>query len=61
MRSETNSKTGKKVPDTATTYERAKPEQESPSKSLEAPTTTKGKQQDELAKNARPSSPKNEK
>lgn len=49
---------GNKVPDTATTYERAKPEQESPSKTLSQPPTAPPHQQDELARNAEPSSQK---
>jgi len=42
------------VPDTALTYERAKPASESPSGSLKQPATTKPKQPDSLNDNANP-------
>ena len=51
---------GTKAPDTATSYERAKPEKESPAGTLEQPATQPPQQQDELARNANPSSQKKE-
>lgn len=58
MAKETDAKSGVSVPDTATTYERAKPEKESPGRTLDQPPTAPPHQQDELARNAEPKSPK---
>ena len=58
MAKQTDPVTGTSVPDTATTYERAKPAKESPSKSLEQPSTDKPQQQDQLARNAEPNAQK---
>lgn len=58
MAKETDPTTGRDVPDTATTYERAKPEKESPSRQLTNPPSAPPHQQDELARNADPASPK---
>lgn len=58
MSKETDPNTGTSVPDTATTYERAKPEKESPSKALNVPPAKPSQQQDELAQNANPDSKK---
>ena len=58
MAKQTDPATGKSVPDTATTYERAKPDQESPSQSLNQPKADAPQHQDQLARNASPSSQK---
>ena len=59
MANQTDSK-GRTAPDTATSYERAKPEDESPAGTLEQPKTTPAQQQDELARNAKPAAQKKE-
>ena len=58
MAKETNETIGQTVPDTATTYERAKPEEESPSQTLAQPQTGPPNYRDELARNAEPKSSK---
>jgi hypothetical protein len=49
---------GNKAPDPASSYERAQPDKESPSKTLAQPATTPPQQQDELARHAKPASQK---
>ncbi|HEX8324512.1 MAG TPA: hypothetical protein VF595_11445 [Tepidisphaeraceae bacterium] len=58
MSKQTDPTTGQSAPDTATSYERAKPEEESPSKALDLPKPPASHQQDELAQNANPQSKK---